>query len=657
MLSETCAGQTVAPTAACGGEGHPICAAGFEPSGPGASCAPCPVGTARGSDNQCHISPNATGQCPPGFSPIRNSGGVAIDCVEPLLPLAATPYNQVTVTINPGAPHVYLVSFTGEVAATPTCPAGTMAALGACGFTVRSIVKYIEGTGLTIIPDGPCGGAIPSLVGEQIGTPCFFTVRAAGTIIVKTGVDCAAEAANISAARDGYPSGAFYHCQAGNLVVEGVPLAGASITLRAVNGTFAPICSSSLRPLPTPVPGTATPSSSEPPTPTPTPAVAVTSTTTPAATAQPARCVATGTNTTTVVTDQNGVAGLSGADIGYSAAPQNAFPLPGQEDAIIGHFAEDATPRAGVPMDVTLHEPAGDTYCDSGVTDQSGTASCSFVVPSTPGTTVPVDVDFLYNCLDYRTSTVFTVVAPGTPQAIPPPATTQHEPSPPGICVIRSGYGALTISAAFTSQINTQPSLTTTAVLGQFSPPTATAVPPTPTPTATRVPTATPPPTPVPTRPPTSTPVPTATSLPTATPTATATATPLPTATPVPHLHFTFEAARVAPPCQAAGCKGQGADAVYRGERVGLYIYYRVDVLPHAVRRVTDYLVQSGYTSVVFRARYTGEETATGSYVRYVYWVVPVSLPYGVYTFSAALTLDSHTQKRSWTFVLARKNR
>lgn len=658
FVSVSCGGQQGAggTTAECGTPAQPLCPTGTVPAASGA-CSPCPAGTTYSRvDSRCHLAPTG-GVCPPGYGVLRNSSGAPADCSTGTLPQVPGVANRLSLTINPGAPHAYLVQVTGEVApeAGGACPAGTTSAGTACTFAVQAIKKYIEVTTLQVIPQKTCGGSIQqSTVGLNEGTACFFDVLATGIIVLKPAVDCSQEPNNVTAATDGYPDGSIYVCRDGSLLVEHVPVAGIPLTIAAQNGSFGGPCISTLRPTPTPYAAT-TPTVEARPTATPT--AAPSPTPGPVSTVVPALCTTGTSSSLTVTTDANGYAGFSGHQVEYSVQLSDPSPTTPTVETITGHFAQDAVPVAGVPMNVTIRYATTDAYCDSGVTDAGGTAGCVFSVPALPpGTPVPVDVDFIYGCLDYHTATSFTPVGSGTPSVPNGPPTVVTASAPPGLCLLRSSYGPVAVTVSYGSTINSQPSITSgPVVLGTYGQPTATPAPavtvtaPTSTPVPTRIPVPTATPTFTPTPHPTQTPTPG----PTLTPTPTRTPVPTATSTPVPQLSFREDAARVARPCRAGSCREQGTDVVYHGEQVALYIYYTVQSLPHAEARLTSYLI-SGPEGTVFRVSYPGTETAAGTYVRFVYWTVPADLPYGLYTFTGTLRIDGRTQSREWRFALAR---
>jgi hypothetical protein len=192
---------------------------------------------------------------------------------------------QVAVSINPGAPHSYLITFTGYTpllatcatviatggrgtctpvagsTVTAACPVGftyvpgpfnlsesiftppfeatATAPDGVCRFQVAAEKKYVEITNLTLTGTGPCaaGASASTLVFAEglktfFGAPCLVTATAVGIVILKSGVDCAAEppangtpASAASAA--GFPPGSTYQCVGGTLSVR-IPNIGAN---------------------------------------------------------------------------------------------------------------------------------------------------------------------------------------------------------------------------------------------------------------------------------------------------------------------------------------------------------------------------------------------------------------------------------------------
>jgi len=189
--------------------------------------------------------------------------------------------SQMQVTINPGAPHSYLITFTGYTPLLATCasggtvnpnndrgtctltgggtgfacPAGFIfqpgpfqlsrnvfaapfedtvtAPDGVCQFTVTSEKKYVEITNLSIVPvpGSYCAThKFPfSLIFSEgfksfFGPACPIVVVATGFVLLKQGVNCANEPANGSSASTGgtpgdFPHGSTYQCVNGALSV------------------------------------------------------------------------------------------------------------------------------------------------------------------------------------------------------------------------------------------------------------------------------------------------------------------------------------------------------------------------------------------------------------------------------------------------------
>lgn len=705
-VSDVTDGTTVAATSAscagaqpsniqsidCTAAANPICAVGFTPTPSGQCAVACPPDFTYGADGLCHAPPKG-GVCPPGSTPVVLQSGQPTTCTEPPL-TTPTVYNEVTVTINPGAPHVYSIAFTGYTGTTATdsCPPGTILTQNvrvsspagppvvgpACMFTVTVLKKYLEGTKVTVLPTSTCGGATTLPPASAFGAAaCFFLVEATGTVILKTGVNCTdgsepgsgTPATDIAQAipepnlpPDILPPVPAYNCTNGSLMVDNIAMAGVPINLAASNGFLNPICLPPNRiPQPTPTPGTATTTPTTP-TPSPTPTATPTSTPTPVllpgagttATpgpgpggfAQAAVCAPTGATTTTVVTDQAGFAGIVGTTVTVTA---QAFPpaAEGGSVTVAGGFALDGSPVRGIRMFVDIGLPTGTLFCDSGVTNASGAAVCTQNTDSaTLGETVPVTVGFILNCQEYGTTTSFTVGAK------PNPAVSSTLPTQNGLCIETSGKGALAVTASFAATINSQPAVSSgSVVLGGYMAATATPLPtstpitPTETPTQTN--------TPVPTPTPTNTPVPTPTPTRTPTPTPTPTRTPTPTPTPVPKLRFSLDQALVT--SASTPSSKVGLDIVFPNQRIALVMYYTIQSVPRTLTRTTIYQIQLGKTTV-FRAQFSGTVTPkdVGRFARYDTVSVPARLPFGLYTFRATLTIDGQSQHRLWRFAIVR---
>jgi len=603
----------------------------------------------------------------------------------------------VTVTINPGSPHVYRIDFTGYVGTGPGggCPVGTTFTPNvdvtlvrggvphsaptfgpACAFTVSAFKKYIEGTRIEVLPTSSCGGGIPVGIASGFGgSACFFHVRASGMIILKTGVDCSngSEPANGTPAPDFTdelgdepgpeatddadipPLTPIYNCSSGALEVIDVPMPNAPIQLTATNGVFNPNCVPTDRfpqstPTPTPT-GNLTPTPIPSPTPTATPTTTLAPTATPFPTNQgftnPALCLAdAGTPSTVVSTNEDGLTGVAGDN-----AQVTAFVIPPKTTTdlvtVVGNYLIDGIGVAGLRMFSSLSYASGLLYCDSGVSDASGTATCTREQgPTTIGEVVRTKVSFVFSCQEYGTFTFFIVGGP----AVPPSAATL--PVQNGTCLLRTNSGPLAVTATFVSTVNTQPTISTgSVVLGTFGTP----APGTSTATGTSTITPTPTNTPVATQTPTNTPTPTRTPTPTPTPTHTPTPTPTPTftPTPIPKLRFSLDAARVSAP-RNPGNK-QGLDYVQPGQQVWLMMYFTIRSLPKKTTRITTYAIQQG-NRILYRISFKGTVSppGTGSFVRYTVYTFARSFPPGVYMYRATLTLDSQSQTRAWRFAVVK---
>lgn len=685
----------------CSRASNPICAAGTSPTGAGQACSNCPANfTYRSSDMLCHFNPG-TGSCPAGSTAVRTSSGTIADCTEAPQSTTPTLSNVVVATINPGAPHDYLISFTGYVGTTSsgTCPPNTQfvpqvdltpSAPGsdafsgpACRFTVSVEKKYIEGTALTIVPIGSCGEFVPAdITGTFGGTPCFFEVKATGTVILKQNVNCTngtEPTTGTDATTAGFAAGSTYACTDNTLKVVNVPVPNVPIDLSTSNGIFNPTCiPQSRRPTATP---TATTTAVGPPTSTPVPTNTPASTPTPTAsptpvggtptpvpgTSGPAFCGPPGSPTTTVVTDQNGIAGEVGQQIFYSATAVPAFPSQRSYETIVGQFQLDGAGVPNVQMLAAFTFPGiGTEFCDSGTTNAAGLATCTKYINDTPSNQpVNVAVNFLFNCTEFDTATSFTPVGLGTPTPTAGPNSPAappilSAPAPNGICVLRNGSGTLTVTASFTSTINSQPSLSTGPVtLGTFG-----ANTPTETPTSTAIVVPSTPATGTPgtttatvvASPTAGTPTPTVTSTPTSTATPTPTAAPTSTAIVMHTLRFSLDAARVS--TVKARANRQGLNAVKQGQKVWLMMYFTIKDLPRKVTRVTSYEILDSQGRALFRVAFKGTvgppPQDLGSTVRYTTYLAPGGLPFGVYQFRATLKMATKSQTRVWKFAVVR---
>jgi hypothetical protein len=311
---------------------------------------------------------------------------------------------------------------------------------------------------------------------------------------------------------------------------------------------------------------------------------------------------------------------------------------------VFGNFSVDGVAVVGVRMFSSLFYASGLLYCDSGITDPSGTATCTREQgPTSIGEAVTVKVSFMFNCQEYGTLTSF-VVGDGSTLSV------ARLPVQNGTCLLRTDFGPLAVTATFVSTVNTQPTISTgPVVLGTFgTPPAATSTATgtstiTPTPTNTLVATPTPTKTPTPTRTPTPTPTPTHTPTPTPTPTF--------TPTPIPKLRFSLDAARVSAPRNPGNKKG--LDYVQPGQQVWLMMYFTIRSLPKKTTRITTYTIQQG-NRILYRISFKGTVSppGTGSFVRYTVYTFGRSFPPGVFMYRATLTLDSQSQTRAWRFAV-----
>ncbi len=686
--SATCGNIRVAiitSTVNCAGAQNPICSVGLASAG-GGSCqsSACPTGFAF-SGTACQAPPNGSGVCPSQSTAVTNAGGSVVVCIA-ASSTTATSANQVVVTFNSSAPHVYFVEVSGYVGTTSTgtCPAGTtlvkdvpiapsgltpVVVAGACQFSVRAEKKYIEATRLTIIPVGTCTGSLIARVNNvDFVSPCFFKVKATGTVILKTGVDCT-NGTEPSTGSSAVPAGFLpdpetliqpvYQCVDGTLSVIDVGVPGIQVNLASNNGSFNPTCIPVSRALallttPTPTP-TASPTATDTPIPTATPIPGTPTLTptpipTPAPFRQSAACTASPSATQQMQIQVNpvGLAGSTNVDVAASIV---APPVPGQDVILQGSLDLGSIPTPNFPMFGTIFYPPNPVFCDSGRTDALGNASCTQSPTPIDGLQfpqyVPTDISFVANCQEYGIHTYF--VDPG---GNPPPAT-YHFGDP--FCVIPTAFGNLSVRATFSSTINTQPALTTgdvSLVQAEFA--TASPTPATPVSTDTPTPASTDTATATPTATITDTSTPLATDTPVP-PTATNTATPTATATatPPPPLKFRLDAARVTLP--KLENKRQGTDQVTRGQKTSLVMYYTIKSMPKAVKRVTTYQIRDASGRTVFGVTFPpGTEDHSGQFARYTAYIVPTNLPFGVYTYRANLTLAKSTQTRTWLFAVVR---
>lgn len=689
--SATCANvrvPVITSTVNCSPVQNPICSIGFSSvSGGPCHAATCPVGYVL-SGTACQGPPDANGNCPTGATAVTNSSGSVAYCVAATStnPTAA---NQVVLTFNSSAPHVYFVEVSGYVGTTAagTCPAGTtlvqdvpitptglpaVVVAAACQFSIRAEKKYIEATHLTIIPIGTCTGSLIARVNNvDFVSPCFFKVKATGMVILKTGVDCT-NGTEPSTGTSAIPAGFLpdpetliqpvYQCLNGVLSVIDVGVPGIQVNLESTNGSFNPICipvtrAEALLTTPTPT-ATVSPTATDTPLPTATPIPGTpTLTPTPIPTPSPFRqsaaCTAGPSGAGQMQTQVNSV-GLAGSTNVDVAARIVAPLVPGQDVILQGSFDLGFAPAVDYPMFGTIFYPTGTAFCDSGRTDALGNASCTQHPTPIDGLQfpqyVPTDISFVSNCQEYGIHTYF--IDPG---GNPPPAE-YHFGDP--FCVIPTAFGTLSVRATFSSSVNTQPALSTgdvtlvqQAEISTVNPTPATAIPTdtlTPGPTDTATVTSTP----VPTDTATSTAIPTDTPVP-ATPTSTASATATSTPTPPPALKFTLDAARLTKP--KLENKRQGVDQVTRGQKTSLVMYYTIRSMPKAVKRVTTYQVKDATGRTVFGVTFPpGIEEHNGQFARYTAFTVPGNLPFGLYTYRATLTLAKRSEARTWLFVVVR---
>ncbi|MDQ2742826.1 MAG: hypothetical protein M3Z66_11110, partial [Chloroflexota bacterium] len=256
FTSATCGNQVATVTTAtvnCASYASPICPVGQSATAPATS-----------SFNSCtgNVAPTFTagvGSCPTGFTFAAAFSGNPATCTNN----ATTASNTMTVTLNPGAPHAYLITFTGYTptqtgypgtAGVAACAPGetfvpgpfnltvsgsappqevvTPVAAGVCQFTVSAEKKYVEITNVNLT--GPCTGG-PVLFSEGLksffGPPCTLSAVALGTLILKSGVNCAQplapgigpEPVNNTPAPAEYGVGAMYSCVGDTLSVINIP--------------------------------------------------------------------------------------------------------------------------------------------------------------------------------------------------------------------------------------------------------------------------------------------------------------------------------------------------------------------------------------------------------------------------------------------------
>jgi hypothetical protein len=172
-------------------------------------------------------------------------------------------------------------------------------------------------------------------------------------------------------------------------------------------------------PSPTPTPtrtpkprptGTPTSTPTLTPTPTPTATLTATATTTPVQAAVPDTPTATPTPTIIPTATEAPTATPTQAaqNVQVSAWVSNPSPTHNSEETVYGRILVTGQGAAGVEMDTTWNYKTTTSYC-SGVTDASGTASCSRDIGrATSGYPVTVTVVFNYDGQQYATSTGFT---------------------------------------------------------------------------------------------------------------------------------------------------------------------------------------------------------------------------------------------------------
>jgi hypothetical protein len=133
---------------------------------------------------------------------------------------------------------------------------------------------------------------------------------------------------------------------------------------------------------------------------------------------------------------------------------------------------------------------------------------------------------------------------------------------------------------------------------------------------------------------------------------ATATAVPTTTAS----LSFTLDAVRVSKPGNPGNLSGLAA--VKRGSHVWLMMYYTVASMPKSMTRTTTYQVLYRgklLYQVVYKSQM--KKTEIGRFSRYADYTIPKTLPFGHYTFHAALTIGKLKHTRSWKFDVGNQDR
>ncbi|MGH2448955.1 MAG: hypothetical protein ACRDFS_10195, partial [Chloroflexota bacterium] len=635
---------------------NPICASGNQHSKATKACAPCPP-EFNLSAGVCAES--TTFPCPPGSTTQYNNTHQPINCYEPELSQLPQQANEATFTIDPGAPHAYMVIVTGFIGTLSdgSCPSGTTLApvvdLGggntgpACQFQLISQKVYIEVTSVKVLPSSACGGAIASNVSASAGgIPCFFVIKVVGLTVIKSGVDCSGEPPDGTVVQSDIYHGdpythtpSSYECENGTLSIVNVPAPNVSVQIEASNAVLGQVCIPRQLAPPQQYP-TATPTGIPSPTDTPTP---VLPTATPTATAtpppinafeKPAYCSSNGSTVTTLTTDSNGLIGYIGQNVEISATTNVVGP---RDVVITGSIAVDHVPASGVPMYAIL-QVGNNPTCYGGLTDYTGTATCEDVdFGGTEGQLVPVNVDLIKNCTDYGLTTYFYIDS--GQKVVTGPATL---PAQNGVCVLHRFAGHLIVNATYVSLLNSQPSVSSGYVdLGAFGAPTPVIAAATNTPIA---------PTGTATPPPTNTPIATATPTNTPTPSPTPTATATPTATlikpPVVHrLRFSLVGARVDRAHPVGGLFG--VDVVRPGQQLSLVMYYNVLDIKKKTARTTTYQLSASGKSI-YSATFSGFETAKGSHARELPLHIPAGISPGIYDFKATLKLGSRVQHAQW---------
>ncbi|HLJ68297.1 MAG TPA: hypothetical protein VKX16_13140, partial [Chloroflexota bacterium] len=409
--SATCAGVSV-PTysgsVSCGPMVNPICAVGYSLSG--GLCQPCPPGMSL-SGSICIVAPTGN-TCPPGTTPVKNSGGGIISCTAPELS-ASTPSsaNEVQLTLNMASPHLYLVQIAGFVGTYPngSCPPSTtftpnvllLSGPGgpfsgpACAFSLTTTVRYLEATHLSV-GSSDCGGTVqPGQYFQQVGQGCLVNIQATGTIVLKLNVNCSdgsEPATGTSAAPVGFGPNSTYDCANNALSVVNVPVPNAPLDLQAMNGIFNPTCFPLYQ-----VPGAT-------PTPTPTatsPGATITPTAVPPTPRPPgygpAYCGPPGQSSLQVSTDANGQVGIYGNQAEYTASAQPYNPPTTGMVNVLGQFSIDNRPYPGVATYVHFIFANGvEAFCGPVYTNGTGSAQCTQKAGLGPsGVTALADVDFI----------------------------------------------------------------------------------------------------------------------------------------------------------------------------------------------------------------------------------------------------------------------